>query len=226
MKSRIKNVPLDDIEAISSVGAQKIANLQRKYSASTLEIIEERQKYQKKLDFWEAGFEKYGRVLIIFLAIFTCFGWLIGPSFITFINALKLSQRGISSIVWFIIGMGAYNIVDVGRIALFYSKFYPKKRDKKEDNNSRKSAHEIDDKALVEAVKNEIIKHGKMSTTNIINLLKIDVNPRDLGVLLRESGFVQQRGRSGRLWRPPLKTIDIIQNPPVDRDVDRSVDTC
>lgn len=220
MKSKIKNVPAADLEAIAQVGAQKISELQRKYSPAQLGILEERRRFKKKLDYWEAGYKKSGRALFAFLPLAAGFGWLVGPTFLNFFAALWLSQRGISSMIWLIIGLAIYNIADVGRIWLFYHKYYPPEEKKEAEESSVKDAPEIDDKALVEAVQKEIEKQGGMSTTNIINLLKIDIKPRELGMLLKERGFVQGRGRSGRVWKPP-HPIDIICDTPVDASIDR-----
>ncbi len=206
MKSKIKNVPKDDLDAIVSVGSKKIASLQRRYSSVQMEIIEERALFKKKLDHWEAGYTIFGRALMIILIIAAAFGYIIGPQFIKIVNLFKLNERVISSMIWFVTALAIYNIADIGRIWLFFPTDYygrDKKREEiKEGVNEAKSA-QTDDKALVELIKGEIAKQGGLSTTNIINLLKIDINPRELGMLLKESGFTQRRGRSGRIWETP-----------------------
>ena len=202
---RVMRAPEEDIEAIVTVGAKRIATLHRRYTNFELTQIQDRAIAQKKLEFWERGYKRYLLAFIIGLIVSSLLGWWFADSLASLAKKFYISNGVTYSIYCSIVYMALYNVCDVGRIVVFIRELRGLEADEREikemaTDTKEEEEEEIDPDELVADVEELLKENRGMSSTEIIRELSLNAHPQMIGNILANANFKQIISGGKRKW--------------------------
>lgn len=198
---KIFDASQEDLKKVGIFGTEWIKKMQKKYSPFQLKMMEERAKFlklynsrEKKLKFWEYGFNYFFPVFLGLTCAISVLSYHFADKILDFISSFKifsavLDKKVITSLVVTSLTLSTFQICDIGRIIIFYRKYYKKGLD--EDSSvlilSRIEPGEFS--------KNGTEKKGSnwLSTSEISEGLDIDMSPQNLGKVMKNLGFSHRK---------------------------------
>lgn len=199
-------------ESLLKFGHQQLYALSHNKNRADMQIDYERLLFSKRQSFFEKGHSKGLKILIPFLLICAISGWLFSGVFLQLgknISAyLNLSSGAICAINLCLIGCALYNLVDIGRIYVYFEKEYlPIRKAKKGLVLTDKEVHSLEE--LVATIKNLLLEKGPMRTTDIKDEANIYwMRVQDIGKVISQSGqFKQKYKQKQKVWE--VKIVDV-----------------
>ena len=201
--NKIFETPEHDLEAIEIVGYRRIGDLQQRYSPIQLRIIEERAKMLKmfkalrhRLGLWEGGLLSYLGFLAVTLVASTLISWVYYDKIIHFFDKLigGLTPQITVCVTVNSVIITVIRVVDIGRMIKLLSSL--RKGDDREEIVDLIFAH-FD---IGELNNSNTPKEGSfwLSATEIGDNLSIESDPRIIGKVLKNLGFIQKRTAKNR----------------------------
>ncbi len=203
-------------------GTEAVYGLGINMTKQDMELLRERTIFRRQCDFWEKGYTKGLKVLFPLLLICAISGFLFAGPLCKVAKGissyLRLSSGAICAITLCLICCALYNLVDIGRIYIFFKKDYvakvvsEKRVFSKEERENRAE--------LIALIKKLLQEHGGMSTSDIQEALKLHaIAITTIGKIIAESGqFKQQRNNKTRRWYLDDQDVEAIEVNPKEKE--------
>ncbi len=195
-------------------GTEAVYGLGTNMTKQDMELLRERTIFRRQRNFWEKGYTKGLKVLFPLLLICAISGFLFaGPlckAAKGIASYLRLSSGSICAITLCLICCALYNLVDIGRIYIFFKKEYvPKVVSEKRVPSKEARNSEAE---LITLIKNLLQEYGKMSTSGIKEALHLQINIIKLGRIIAQSKEFEQRvDKKKKFWYPIMRDAEAVE---------------